>query len=118
MRFSFRAWHAGANEMIPRRNQGFEGDVFNWVEEGQPVTVMQGLNITDINKKEMFEGDIITDHNGCGVIEYCHQYAAFRVNYKNGQCKWFYDYNLCGERWSVEVIGNIYENPDLIPGKA
>ena len=61
------------------------------------------------NNGEIYENDIVLDHNGRGTIEYSDKYAAFRVNYHNGSCKWFYDYNLKGERESIEVVGNIYE---------
>jgi uncharacterized phage protein (TIGR01671 family) len=113
MRFKFRAWHSGVGEMIPNCNQGFEGNVFTWVNEGQPIQIMQGLWIADSNGTDIYEGDIVTDHLGIGVVEYSEKYAGFRVNYKDGLCKWFYDYNLRGERESIEVIGNIYENPEL-----
>ncbi len=111
MRFSFRAWHKDHGEMIPNCNQG---DAFNWVNKGQPIVVMQGLGIADSEGLEMYESDIVSDHVGVGVIEYCSKYAGFRVNYKDGQCKWFYDYKLKGERESIEVIGNIYEHPELL----
>lgn len=114
MRFSFRAWHKGESEMIPNCNQGYEGDVFNWVNEGQLVVVMQGTGLLDNTGNEIYEGDIVTDHVGKGVVEFADKYAAFRVNYKDGQCKWFYDYNLRGERESIEVIGNIYEHPEKL----
>jgi len=76
--------------------------------------VMQFTGLKDSHGKEIYEGDIVSDHIGVGVIEYVEKYAAFRINYQNMECKWFYDYTLDGERESIEVIGNIYENPELI----
>ena len=72
--------------------------------------VMQYTGLKDKNGKDVFESDIVSDHVGIGVVEYSDKHAGFRVNYKNGQCKWFYDYILNGERESIEVIGNIYED--------
>ena len=74
----------------------------------------QFTGLYDKNGEEIFEGDVITDHVGTGIVEYNTQYGAFRVNYKNRRCKWFYDYSLQGERESIKIIGNIYENPELI----
>lgn len=77
--------------------------------------LMQFTGLKDINGVEIYEGDIVEDHNGAGIVEYVEKYAAFRVNYTNGQAKWFYDYNLKGERESIEIIGDIYQNPELLP---
>lgn len=64
--------------------------------------------------KDVYQSDIVSDHVGIGVVEYVDDCAAFRVNYRNGSAKWFYDYILCGELESIEVIGNIHESPELM----
>lgn len=63
---------------------------------------------------EIYEGDIVSDHVGIGVVKYSEKDGAFRVSYGDGQAKWFYDYILNGERESIEVIGNVHENPELM----
>ncbi len=64
--------------------------------------------------KGIYEDDIISDNVGIGRIEYVEKYAAFRVNYfGTTQAKWFYDY-LDSESKTIEIIGNIHENPELL----
>ena len=76
--------------------------------------LMQFTGLRDKNGKEVYEGDVISDHIGIGDVEYPENVAAFRVNYRNGQAKWLLDYNLPGEFESIEVIGNVHEHPELL----
>lgn len=78
-----------------------------------PEHLQQFTGLIDKNGKHIYEGDIILDHNGFGIVEYKSKYAGFRVNYKNGRCKWFYDYILKGERESIEIVGNVFESKNL-----
>ena len=82
----------------------------NW--EGVELERFTGMH--DKNGVPIFEGDIIKDHIGIGVVEYSEKRAAFRANYKDGTCKWFIDYNLKGELESIEVIGNIHQHAHLL----
>lgn len=123
--YKFRAWHTGNIEGVcaPKPKMGKPEMYYphpNWQcnalqlrSEGQPVIVMQFTGLVDKNGAEIYEADVISDHLGVGVIEYKDEYGAFRVNYKNTHAKWFYDY-LSGERKTIEVIGNMYENPELM----
>jgi uncharacterized phage protein (TIGR01671 family) len=80
--------------------------------EPERVTLMQFTGLHDKNGVEIYEGDIVQDHIGTGVVEW--HSAAFKVNYRDGWAKWFYDYTLKGELESIEVMGNIYQNPELL----
>jgi uncharacterized phage protein (TIGR01671 family) len=112
----FRAWHKEAKEMLYPDN-GKQSYVFYWLEEGQPVDIMQFTGLLDKNGKEIYEGDvykcrIYSRTHGkwdrfIGVITYIgtsfrvvgvKQYSGISAElYANG-----------------EVIGNIYENPGLL----
>ena len=82
----------------------------NW--EGVELEQYTGMH--DKNGVPIFEGDIIKDHIGIGVVEYSEKRASFRVNYGDGLCKWFIDYNLKGELELIEVIGNIHQHEHLL----
>jgi len=88
-------------------------DIANGFDGLKTCEVMQFTGLQDNNGKDIYEGDIVTDHNGKGVVKYSCKHAAFRVSYGDGTAKWFYDYILNGERESIEVIGSIHENPEL-----
>lgn len=77
--------------------------------EVYPETVGQFTGLTDKNGKKIFEGDII-EHNGNRYsINYLLHYARFLAVKPNGApCVFAYQ---CGE-----VIGNIYDNPELLGG--
>jgi uncharacterized phage protein (TIGR01671 family) len=126
----FRAWDGGRMIMPEEKSyyqhyMSFCGNIVQSSHEGmacfggqdswrlhQKLQLMQFTGLCDKNGAEVYESDVVQDHNGVGVVEW-HD-SAFRVNYHNGCAKWFYDYTLRGERESIEVIGNVHQHPELL----
>lgn len=71
-------------------------------------TLGQYTGLKDKNGKKIFEGDIVKDILGqIGQIVYKEKYSAFVVD------KWEVGYALWFDK-GIEVIGNIYDNPELL----
>jgi uncharacterized phage protein (TIGR01671 family) len=79
-----------------------------------PHVLMQFTGLTDKKGKEIYEGDIIKFGSQLGSIsevKFIEKNGGFLVKDKFGDWKWLYD--VLGSTNS-EVIGNIYENPELL----
>ena len=84
----------------------------HWVEDIIAKTIGQFTGLYDKDGKEIYEGDIL-DFNGLTVeVRFVRGVFAFLVN---GDL----DEELCGDCRTdlfAKVIGNIYENPDILKG--
>ncbi len=85
-----------------------------WNHIGEGNNFMQYTGLTDKNGKEIFEGDIVKRHK-CdminefiGVVKY--EYCSFVAEDISQE----YDDVLHYQSHLIEIIGNIYETPELI----
>jgi len=85
------------------------------------IVLMQSTELTDKNDKEIFEGDVVTDGYTTGDIKN-HPTLGFYMVDDNGTERWFSD-NATIEDFEedvetahkiLEIIGNIYKNPELV----
>jgi uncharacterized phage protein (TIGR01671 family) len=135
----FRAWHKVRKEMYEVYGLTSEY-VFKKTDDGvgnpgvpdklEDVELMQYTGLKDKNGKEIYEGDILvfTTLSDSGITETKHdpvfiQWNNYKSTYdfndnKNrvlGDYPFFKYWTLESMRqYEVEVIGNIYENPNLI----
>ena len=130
----FRAWERGGKVMIDwltmthtafnDKQMGGYGFLYR-VMTGRPeMDVMQFTGLKDKNGKEIYEADIIkvgtrSELNGLlysdlGFVIFSENVAAFGVEIPDGQegsVTWPISHFVLNE---FEVIGNIYENPELL----
>ncbi|MCH3625984.1 YopX family protein [Enterococcus faecium] len=124
----FRAWNKKTQSFIDygdlvldlRSGKIYAGDiglVESTIDVTDQIELMQSTGMKDKNGVEIFEGDVvITSKGAIGYVAYLQQEAGFVVALKKS------DYRLghrnTGESYDVatahEVIGNIYENSELL----
>lgn len=78
----------------------------------EDVEIMQSTGLFDKNGVEIFEGDIVRNtHTGyVGRVHWCvHNTGFFYYVEKDKK-----DYTVFRAKYNLEVIGNVYENKELI----
>ena len=75
-----------------------------------PETIKQSTGLMDKNKNQIFDSDICIFENYLGIVEYDNEDAMFTFTYDENICTNF------SAIWGteLEVIGNVYSNPDLL----
>lgn len=130
--YKFRAWESdkmyyqvrcgGIFDGIPTAPTVWNEEHGDWLNlTGQPHTIiMQYTGIEDKNGKEIYDRDIVkiypregygylTMDSEMGVIEYVH--GRYMIRGSSGNNPYFLIYA------EVEVIGNVFENYDLLETK-
>lgn len=78
------------------------------------IELMQYTGLKDMREKEIYEGDIVKlrANHGIGVIKYSDEWGAFVVEYIKPRPLSVLGINYYKE--DIEILGNIYENPELL----
>lgn len=125
----FRVWDTYNKEMLDVQEldyaDSYNGQpmirttMYNDYFDTEEMILMQFTGLHDKNGKEIYEGDIVElkANNGCcemiGTIIYDEYDLAFElrdIEEETQECLWYAEQEL-------EVIGNIYDNPELLGGE-
>lgn len=82
----------------------------DWVENANAGIPMQFIGIEDVNGKDVYKADIVKCGLNIGVVEYSIDTLSYILRRNN---KTFIRLDVIKD--SIEVIGNIYQSPELIP---
>lgn len=110
----FRAWAKYENTMMP--DFQLHPD-FGLLTEDQRFITMQYTGLKDKNGKEIYEGDVVKcPFDGFGrnhLISWADDRGGFWEE-PISECRQFGYHFEGGNAQEIEVIGNIYENPELL----
>ena len=126
----FRAWLKYGKEIVDVEEIDFMNEVINYIDNDyenneqeivgayfEDIELMEYTGLEDKNGKEIYEGDIVKlrANHGIGVIKYYDEWGAFIVEYIKPRPLAVLGMNYYKE--DIEVLGNIYENPELLGEK-
>lgn len=109
----FRAWSeefrtmSEAIDLLPKEGQKTQQ---TWVYS--ETQIMQFTGLLDKNGKEIYEGDVVKD--SVGTMQVFFDDGQFLMQGKVAKQRGFYGWKAITARNHVEIIGNIYENSDLL----
>ena len=122
----FRAWLKYKKEMVDNARPDFFSKQLHYLRDNsaggkdvlgvstEDIELMQYIGLKDKNGKEIYEGDIVTLHNGKYKVIFNSKEARFVLNDA------FFDMDIPftnNNNERMEIVGNIYENPELLGDK-
>ena len=117
----FRAYDGGSLNRMYQPDEVMVGGGNIWIIDEDSVAgdwivnndlhLMQSTGLKDKNGKEIFEGDVVKCNGLLGTIKSLKaMWICSFVKYNNYQKVGFF-------AQEIEVVGNIYENPELLEDK-
>lgn len=116
----FRCWDKERKEWLSYFELGKNGAITCYeINETQNLIIQQFTGLLDKNGKEIYEGDIVKYECGCSDGSVYKkiasvEYGEFNCSCCDGVYGWYFDDGDIREAERYEVIGNIFDNADLL----
>ena len=119
----FRAWSSGRKEMAEVESIHFKGNAvyliskyLRLVANLDETELMQFTGQKDMNGKEVFEEDILKlENRDFGIVQYNNLNCNYYIQLINYHFNVAIDFKkVFSYQSKVEIIGNKYENPELL----
>ena len=128
----FRAWHKTWEEMgwiarirykksgeiarLSFRRNIYDGNIYGGLVNLDEIELMQSTGLKDKNGKEIFEGDIVKSNKYITSVFY--EDGAYCVKFRRTP-NTTVTMNVISfiEKYKTRIVGNIYENPDILEVK-
>ena len=116
--YKFRAWDKEIKKMeynpsVPVFDEISRVNLNGWFHR-EEFEFMQFTGLLDKKGKEIYEGDICQLGDSRIYVEFSHGAFWFMYNNNDG---FTYDWAISNNQWDdkdIEIIGNIFENPELL----
>ena len=121
--FKMKAWLKKEKKMVAIIGIDFNYEYIRYTEddnlfnsdyktaEFKDIELLQFSGVKDNGGQELYEADVIKFNDGIddiyGLISYDDEDATYRVSYEN------ITEHLSDREGDFEIVGNIFENPDL-----
>ena len=122
----FRAWHKEKKEIVDVEEIDFMNKVINYIDNDyennrqeirgayfEDVELMQYTGLKDKNNKEIYEGDVLSNGNDEKPYKVIFENGSFRAEFEGDFEEYsFYLIDIVAQH--CEIVGNIYQNPELL----
>lgn len=124
----FRAWLKEKKEMIDNARPDFFCKQLHYLCDNsaggqdvlgvstEDIELMQYTGLKDKNNKEIYEGDILSDGNNDKPYKVIFENGSFRAEFEGDFEEYSFDL-IDVVAQGCEIVGNIYENPELLGGQ-
>jgi len=133
----FRAWHKQEQKMYPVVGMLYNLVCLERTLDGDPakrngtplgvttllsvdiseVELMQYTGLRDVAGKKIFEGDILGMENATAKVVFWERPPEFGLDFHHNEDEWCEDWNLSDDHDRMEIIGNVWETPELLEAR-
>lgn len=108
--FKFRAWYKKEKIMLNVIGEVYSECFPYDFTKSKNLVLMQYTGLKDMNGKEIYDGDILSNDERYYIVSFYN--GSFRAEYADGFEE--YSLDLIDVAHCCEIVGNIYENPELL----